>query len=475
MPAASGGAVSSRAAAPSRTSDLVYLQGERLMRWDHVTNYATILAENVAEFATSPGGGVIVLLQPQRVGGIILRSANGVQYFDLQLLNLSSMQMAPVRQHVTRLYHMSVSPDDNWLAYTLTAQGGQILLQRLPQTYRPAQAAVAGSTRPSSVDNNSAPALHSGDASSPTGAELPALLGECRMAGADANSESELCSDFAWAPDSVSILWHDARGIWLGSLQPAKVSLIHPASIQVSDPKGNQQEIQVRFKSPQWSPAGRYVLLTVLPSASAVRWQAVLDTRSGRLVQVSDSYKQDEFEACAAWLNSGDLVVAHADNAAAHEAPFMRQMRVMATNSEMLLPLKTVPLELDLFAPGAAADGLSRYYPLWPVQSQHGEIFFSLISSGPPATATMYQLNFALGTLLKMFRLPFEPLGLSWAPDDSGALIIGQRGQVIFVPVDGGDFLDLLPMLDAGTPLETQNFTWLPPMPRLAPQSAPRP
>jgi hypothetical protein len=120
----------------------------------------------------------------------------------------------------------------------------------------------------------------------------------------------------AWSPDSRDLLWSDALGLWQvpvnsgASLQ--KAELVHPNSVQIKDPKGQNLEIKAQFTDLQFGPSERFVLMKVAPIGSQVGWQAVFDRRSGLLAQATDTFVTGDLETLVKWQANGNLLVGHA-------------------------------------------------------------------------------------------------------------------------------------------------------------------
>ena len=405
---------------PAMASDLLFRTDSLLVRWDPFTQSADLLADNVAAFTPSPTGRTVILLRPANI------AANGVERFDLLLLDLQSGQSLPLLAQTPRLYHLAVSPDGQRLAYLEQADGGDVYTLRLPSPGQPASAE-------------------------------PLRLGVCQPGPRPG------CTPPAWSPDSLSLLWLDERGAWLSILRPDDARLVQSLEVTVNDPRGGTSQMAARFSAPTWSPAGRFALVTVAPLGSQVSWQAVLDTRGERLVKIPGSYRQSELENNAAWMQNGDLLLAHAGGPPAHSIPYIQHYRLFATRQELFDLQRT----FDLFTPPAETATLLS--PTWLHQPEPESVVFLLQATAPDVFPELYRLNLANGQLERLGGLPFPVTRLSWSPDGQAALVAGVEGQALYFPF-GGATLDLSPYLAGKSPLPggepTLEFSWLPPRPR---------
>ena len=105
---------------PILSSDLLFLSDHRLYRWDRLTHYGVILAENVLEFTASASENLVVMLRSKDV------AANGVELYDLEVLDLTSMQVHPITVNLPRVDSISLSSDGRWLVYHENESNGKV-------------------------------------------------------------------------------------------------------------------------------------------------------------------------------------------------------------------------------------------------------------------------------------------------------------------------------------------------------------
>ena len=75
------------------------------MRWDHVTDYSSLLASRVEEFAVSESGKKVALLKTTNI------TANGVELFVLAILDFDTKQITNLIENTPRLFAISTSAD----------------------------------------------------------------------------------------------------------------------------------------------------------------------------------------------------------------------------------------------------------------------------------------------------------------------------------------------------------------------------
>ena len=112
---------------------------------------------------------------------------------------------------------------------------------------------------------------------------------------------------------------------------------LHSNVVEIADPQGKTTQIEVRFSSLEWSPVGRFALIQVFPNQSEASWHAVIDSLTGKIGQVLDSYKIASSEVSVGWLPDGFLSVARASDPG-HNLPASIQIwNVLATNTDLLV------------------------------------------------------------------------------------------------------------------------------------------
>jgi hypothetical protein len=407
-----------RSRQPSPVSDLIYLAADRLMRWDPLTRHAIPLAQNVAGFVASADGRVILLLRPQNI------TANGAQRYKLEALRLEDQQIVTLFDDASQPGQILASPDGSLVAFTQSLTGGETIYL-LP------------------LDPGS----------------KPQKLGVCQPAPAGE------CAALAWSPDSQSLLWSDAQGLWQASTTvgetASKAQLVHPNKVQVLDPKGQKVEMEARFTGLQFAPSERFVRLKVTPLDSQVGWQAVFDRRSGQLAGAQDTYITRAVDAQTIWQSNGNLLVAHASDPSRQAPPFIHTWYVMPTNPELLVSGEQLDLYSDDFPFSAAQSKAIPAHCLdWLAEIQPNHLVFGVQldqSDNPPV---LFDLNLLTKNLTKVLELPADTTQVLWSPDGVNALVLGGRNQISLLSVKSGEMIDLQTTLG----LNAQQFHWLPPV-----------
>ncbi|MCC6957739.1 MAG: PD40 domain-containing protein, partial [Anaerolineales bacterium] len=413
-------------AAPNRprsilTSDLLFVTSGRLVRWDPRTRYGVVLAENVVQFSASQSGKTVALLRRKGL------AANGSELFDLELLDFETKQVRPVLRLKPDLADLALSPDGRWLAYRTPRGGGKVYL--LP------------------VDDPEA-AFQPGECLAPEG-DSPASLD---------------CSALFWSPNSKSLLWTDRRGVWLVQSLREPAENLNPGLVELSDPKGKPVQVQAEFSEPRWSPQGRFVLVRVAPRQSEVSWSSVLDTKTGNLVQVIDSFEKQESDSSLAWLEDGRFVVAHASQPGQNRPAEVQLWSVVPTSVELLLPGVKFQFALDALLEKLALNELqndsSRSICLeWvqPSLSENLGLGVRIIPLDQPAI--LFELQGQKGDLTPLAELPSDTRQVRWAPDGSGVLLVSQERWLTYLD------LETLEMIDLGGALASpRDAAWLPPV-----------
>ncbi len=452
-------------------SDLLYLSQDRLLRWRPPALVPQLLAEDVQAISLTPDGRLAALLRPRRM------TANGQPRFDLELLDLQTLQTASLLKESPPLLQIHLSSDGNWLAYQVDVEEGPIYALSISDL-RQAIAAAPTPTPQQAASSGAPLTLQETLSGSPVEAapRAPLRLGACRPQPA--------CDSLDWAPAApgalvgapsparAALIWSDPRGIWLANPgQPSgSPRLIQPAEISVADPKGQKSQVQVRFSQAAWSPQGRFILARVQPLNSPIAWYTLVDTVSGRQADIQDSYSQTPNQAQARWLPNGDLLVTHASDPARQVSPFVHLVLVRPTSPDLLVAGKSFDLYSDALPFSASARKIIPVHEVnWAGDPLAGRMPLGVNLVGMDAAPVLFLLDLQVGKLDKLADLPANIAAVYWSPDGSGGLMMvaaggpseaGSTGQrPLFITLDGSGFYDLGAVLGP----DPHDFHWLPP------------
>lgn len=421
-PSASSGTQSD----PVLSSDLIFLSGDNLLRWDHVTNYTGLLAEHVVSYSISSASKdrrKIALVRSQQI------TAGGIERFNLDILNLGDMQIDTMLSGIPRPRQVLVSPDGNWVAYVTQADPGQILVVRLDDP------------------------------------ETVIEVGTCEQGTEDG------CGELSWSPNSDLLLWSDGSGVWATSLNGAPPRQILTNQVEIQDPRGEKMTLAVQLDEWRWSPTGRFVLTCVHPINSPIVWTALLDILTDRLVEIPDTYSSEitasiPFDSPAAsvtWLEDGTLLEAHGGSTALRNLPVVKTWKILPTRNDILYPSNSYLLQSGDFPllPSLAETSIN-YQLTWLFQTGVDTLSLGIRLPGIQSPPVLFTLSLKDGLLRKIQELPHTTINVLWSPDGSGALILGADGQILFASTHGKDLRDLQAILGSGA----TSFQWLPPAPR---------
>ncbi len=399
---------------PILASDLLFLSDHRLYRWDRLTHYGVILAENVLEFTASASENLVVMLRSKDV------AANGVELYDLEVLDFTSMQVHPISVNLPRVDSISLSSNGRWLVYHENESNGKVVVI---------------------------------DISSPS---EKIILGKC------SGSENNRCKSLRWSPDNIELIWLDHSGIWLGDIALGTSSLINPGIVQIIDPAGQLLELEASFYSPRWSPVGRYVLVEVSPKDTHVKWQAVLDVRNSKLNKVVDTYSTGAKEACVAWLPNGSLLAAHSGEPDRKTNPVIKSWDIMPTNSELLTLQKSIQINLvDNMAnlppeidPNFDIEDVNLTW-LQPVGIDRVLVGFQSVDGSWNTPILLVDLSDDSFQLIAMAGVDVN--WIKWFPDDSGFLISDLSGNILYFDISSSKTSDILP----GREIDPLSLYWM--------------
>jgi hypothetical protein len=418
--------------APTSSSDLLYLSQNKLMRWDHVTQYASLLVDRVADYTAlvdpfaayqqpvTPDMALrnfprlIALLRSKEV------AADGTALFDLDILNLETKQIINLYEDIPKIEALQFTLQGDRLAYIDRSVDDRIL-----------------------VTNTSA-------------GSQPQTIAACHREG------EITCQKAFWSPDGRWLSWSDAEGIWLADQRTPTSKLIHPNRIKILDPKNQESEIKVSYEMISWSPDSRFMLLKIIPSAQGVQWYSLLDTRLSRLIDIPETADFSIPAAKIAWTYDGNLILALSGNLPDQQGPTLQLWRIVPTNNTVLTPGQRL-----LLGQNAPAD-LKRLFssevtcPFWLHQFGPTDFRLGLINTEDNNSAYLVRLNFEKNTLDQAMKLTTGVEKVLWAPDASGAIILSERGQVLYASFSKNELIDLFPSIGQ----DAHSFLWLAPAPR---------
>lgn len=403
---------------PELPADLIYLSDGKLMRWDHINAIPVAFVDTqlisgglngqakgmaprtqVVEYSSDAAQRWIALLVARGI------TANGVNLFDIAKLDLETGELVKLSENNRRITHLNLSPNGKWLAYQEDEGDTYIrLLQAVP------------------------------------GSE-PLTLGKCVW------SDSRGCQTAEWAPDSQKLLWSDERGIWyyeIGDVQP--VNLFGEA-LEVMDASGQVQELQGEYERAVWSPKGRYALSTIRTKQIEMFWTGMLDNRTGRMVEVPDTYGSENPSGRVAWLEDGRVLVATKDIDESRTAQ-IKIWRVMPAHDNLLVLDEVIHLgslpDGDNIA-SMPARNIFAIDAVTPINSRLVCLVMRTAENTIPPS--LYCLDLKYRLLHRIVEVPHDVEDLEYSPYNSGIIITGSHGSILYSSMDGNIYLDLNPLL----------------------------
>lgn len=383
----------------------------RLALWDPARAALSLLAYQVVDFTPSPDGKKLALMRARQTVG-------DEQRFSLEVHDLASDQSQVLVETSPEVYHLGLSADGRYLAYTTQEQGGRIeLLENSPDTER---------------------------------LELAACQGEPEL----------VCTNGpVWAPDRLEVAWGDSQGVWLSPVDDSPTLAI-PASVAVTDPRGGTSRITVRYERLSWSPFGRYLLAKVSPLNSEVHWWGLLDTKTGRQAEIPGTYELGQESAQAAWMGDGRVMAGLPGRADSSALPRVQVWSVLPTRDDLLLSDLEINLPLEKLPwLGDEAASAIQYSVAWLSAYRSRYLSFGVTIPDSDTPASLFLLDVKYGHLEKINELPASIQGLSWSTTSLAGLAWRERRQILYLPGDGSQAVNLLPEFGP----DAHRFTWIPP------------
>lgn len=407
---------------PQLTSDLLFLDGGRLIHWDHERNQLDVVVEpeEVSQATAEqeptwlPGAvlGFSVSADSSRVA-MVRRWHES--HDEIVRFEPATGLVETMLQQEREIFTFALSPDGEWVAYMVKvysddgAPEGPIYL--FPWNNPAAQVEI----------------------------------GRCAAQYEGVNRPG--CGEkIIWSPDSRQVAWSDGFGVWLKDLQESDArqlfvhTLVHLG----------QEETSGLARLLAWAPTGRYLLTQV------VNWEnsnkQLLDTETGQMTLIPDSYITHTMsDAFSTWLTDGRLFVInpyyYADEN--NQERLARLWRLDPATPEVLI----LDGEFSLGTEG---------FPGLPTQRTDG--YLSVASEGGQEAANGHLVIIDPTSLemIPMSTLPNQArnqLETVWAPDNSGAIVSARGGGMpLYIPADGQVVYDLTPIMRSAEPC---CFKWL--------------
>jgi hypothetical protein len=397
-----------------KTSDLLYISDGDLYRWDHVTDYSSLLLENIEEYKVSTSGKTLVAQKSRNI------TANGMELFDLVVLDLDTKKAVTLLQSIPSLEAFSPSPDGNSVAYiTGEPEFGLFLVQLDEQ-------------------NNH-------------------IFIENCLSASDLD-----CDSIHWSPDSLTFAWKDENGIRIYTDYIGKSYISHENLVEIIDPKGNRTEILVDLVPKSWSPENRYLLVEVIPSDDGVHWHGILDTKRRFLQPIPESFQYSGIDSCAVWTNEGYLLVGHSGNGENESPAYIELWEIVPTNPEMLQALGRMDIQNEHMLPTGIQEN-ATLFPNWMHSLGPSQVLFGLSELNGSTSTQITLADLDDGTLEELIIVPYHVKSINWSPDGEGALVKTNDSGYLFVPFDGS----MIRELDTDFGEGARDLFWMPPSPRI--------
>jgi len=386
------------------------------MRWDHVTNFTSILVDSVSTFVVNKSGMRIGIIKPKKV------VANGEKLFDLVLLDFNEMKLHTILNSVRTLDHISISPKGDWIAFRNLADNRSIYLI-------------------STTDN----------------------IVERLKLGTCGSIENDFCSGLVWSNDNLYIAWSDKSGVWVTKPEDIRTERIIEPEIIIKDPEGNISKVSVRFSNLQWSPYGRFLLAKVSSISSNIQWYAIIDTRRKKAALIPDTFSPIDTETNIFWTPNGRIILIQGSDIAPDSSPYIKIWKVTPTRDDLILLEKSIKISSEMILNlSHLPDTESALTVHWTQQWKDNEILFGVTWQDNKTAPLLLKYDIENGKITEIAKIPIFSSKVIWSPDFSGVLIIGNHESLLYKSFISGEILDLSSILG----INATNFFWLPPKPR---------
>lgn len=417
---------------PSTSSDLLYLTRDQLMRWDHVTQYSTLLVDRVRAYSALiepfpayqvPNSPDMALKKYPRLIALLRSheiSANGQELFDLDIFDLDTKTIINLYEEINRIDSMQFSLTGEKLAFIDRRIDDQVYMT----------GTIAGSQ--------------------------PQFIAKCQRDGEIS------CDKVAWSPDGRSLVWSDAEGIWLKDDRSATARKIQSDQVTILDPKNQECKINVSFEIISWAPDSRFLLVKIIPSAQGVQWYSVVDTRMARLIDIPNTADFSTPVSRITWTYDSNILLSYASDPENKQNPYIQLWEVVPTNNELLVAGERYDLSQNLGAELQALFTQNVIYPYWFQQLDANTFRMGLINPEGEHKAQLVEFDITKKILSEIITIPADTENVLWAPDSKGALLFGKHDQLIYASFDTQELFDLYEFIEE----DAHSFQWLPTAPR---------
>lgn len=395
---------------PQKASQLLFLSGHDLLIWDPRQQKIEQLAKDIQEYSLSANQRYLAMVKSESI------TANGNELFQLQRYDLYTRQWITLLEKHPRIRLITISPDGSQIAY-IKEQAPPLIQLTSP-------------------------------------GRQPRQIGECSP------DPDHPCAELTWSPDSQFLLWRDPRGVWLFDAINTRTHLAFPNTIGITDPKGGITEVSVEYQNLTWAPNSRFFLARVKVTPSGANWFSVFDIRNERMAKIPGTHTLSNPQANAGWLLDNSLAIVSGGDVQSGVSPSIQLFQLTPTRDELIKAGATFPASLaELTGTALSQDVLQPPVLAWPSQLNKRELFFGITFPHSPLSlpSLLVVLNLRNGALRIIGEIPYDTQQVSWAPDLSGVLVLGERGAITFLPANGGELQNLRQNIGS----QSYNPTWL--------------
>ncbi len=435
---------------PKITHDLVFVNEEGLQLWNHATgtietlvglqatrSRATVNQPVALHLGSGPAVGSVWRVSTSvdarkiallRFGGVV----NHREQFDLDFYDLPTRSRITLLAKTSPLVDMALAPNGEWIAY---------ILRDAPPIAHRSPGLAAPIFHPNAEDGPESSVVYLMQTKAPFQPIQIGTYTETRAA------------QLLWSPDSREVLWTDGLGVWKAKREENSAQLIARHQIP-------ENGFSVRIYTPDtMSPTGRYAHLWMHHYEGSS--QGVLNTETGEVIEVPNTFEYVRPNARTTWLDDGRLFVTRPGSIMGSIAPAI-ELWSLHSNRALRLELDEV-----VTIPVGVAN-----FPTAPMWLADGRVAFALLNT----SATNYRERgfYSLDLRRQQFRYlnSVPPSAVSdseqeagkyyanidWVPDGTGAIFEDQDlDLLLYVPLDGSAPYDLKPIFGLGP----REFVWL--------------
>ena len=315
-------------------------------------------------------------------------SANGIEQYQICVFKFESGEAYTLIDNIPQPSDLDISPDGKWITYVDTSQSMEMVILSSEQR------------------------------------EIEQTLTVCSGDG---------CNGKIWSPDSRFFLWTSKSGIWLYDVESGEQENIQSSYVKVSNQSGGEIDLPVIYQPIAWSPSGRYGSVEIHPERSDIEWVGLLDTKTGRMVEVPDTHSYPEDNAVHTWNDDGTLTTVR--YMIEDEVEFFETTtyEIVPTHTDLMIAKGRKTFSIPEMITGSD-NSKSISLQLYNLHQQTSGTFSLLLATNSlTSNSWLVELDDHEQFIKVIAEIPRDTMDALWSPDGKYVIILGRHGEHLLI------------------------------------------